>query len=209
MAIKISSVEQYLSDGCGRCKLFATPQCKVHSWHKELLILRSMALESGYTEELKWGMPCYTLKGNNVFIISAFKKYCAINFFKGALLNDPKNLLTKPGENTQGGRQFRFTGIAEIKKNEKSINAFFKEAIEIENSGKKIEPKKLEEQTIPKELENRFKKDAAFKKAFQSLTPGRQRAYVIFFAAAKQSATREARIDKYKTNILIGKGIND
>ncbi len=209
MTIKINSVNEYLVDGCGRCKHHATPQCKVNLWRKELVMLRSIALENGFKEVIKWGMPCYTYNGANVFIISAFKEYCSINFFKGSLLNDAQQLLIKPGENTQGGRQLRFTNLADIKNLEKDIVSFLKEAKNIEESGKKMEKKNLDELPIPLELEIRFKKDTVFKKAFKALTPGRQRGYLIFFSAAKQSNTRISRIEKNIDNILKGKGLNE
>lgn len=202
-------IDEYLSEGCGRCPLVSTPACKVHKWPIELQTLRALVLESGLKEELKWSMPCYTINNKNVLIISAFKDYCAINFFKGALLMDKKKLLTMPGENSQASRQLRITGVEQIVKNEKEILGLIKQAIQIEKEGKKIEYKKTEEYILPEELEAEFKKDKIFKKAFESLTPGRQKGYIIFFNVAKQSATRMARINKYKPDILKGKGMND
>jgi len=182
---------------------------KTKKWPKELMALRAILLQCKLTEELKWGAPCYTLEKNNIVILHAFKEYCAIGFFKGALLKDPSGLLVKAGENSQLGRQFRFTGTEEINAQSKQIKAFIKEAIEIEQSGVKPPPQPSAEIAIPDELKAAFKDNAALKAAFQKLTPGRQRAYLIFFTAPKQSATRATRIAKYVNQIICGKGIND
>lgn len=181
---------------------------KVKNWKAEMKALRAMLIEFPLTEELKWGKPCYALENSNIIIIQGFKEYCGLLFFKGALLKDAKGLLVKPGENTQGGRLLKFTSVQELNKLTTTIKSYIKEAIEIEKKGLKIEPINTE-LGLPEELLAQFKKSASFKKAFNALTPGRQRAYNMFFTAAKQAATRETRIEKYKGQIMSGKGIND
>jgi len=181
---------------------------KVKNWQEEMKALRAMLIEFPLTEELKWGKPCYAFENSNIIIIQGFKEYCGLLFFKGALLKDAKGLLVKPGENTQGGRLLKFTSVQEINKLTTTIKSYIKEAIEIEKKGLKIEPINTE-LVLPEELLAQFKKSASFKKAFNTLTPGRQRAYNMFFTAAKQAATRETRIEKYKGPIMSGKGIND
>ncbi len=181
---------------------------KLKTWKAEMEALRSILLEFPLTEEIKWGIPCYCLENSNVIIIHGFKEYCGLSFFKGVLLKDAKGLLVKPGENTQGGRLIKLKSVQEINKLRATIKSYIKEAIEIEKLGLKIEPME-KELVLPEELLAIFKKNAPFKKAFNALTPGRQRAYNLFFTAAKQSATRETRIEKYKKQILDGKGIND
>lgn len=181
---------------------------KLKTWKAEMEALRAILHAFPLTEELKWGKPCYAFENSNIIIIQGFKEYCGLLFFKGALLKDAKGLLVKPGENTQGGRLIKFKTIQEITKLKASIKSYIKEAIEVEKLGLKIEPME-KELVLPDELLAIFKKNANFKKAFNALTPGRQRAYNMFFTAAKQSATRETRIEKYKKQILDGKGIND
>lgn len=181
---------------------------KLKTWKAEMEALRAILHAFPLTEELKWGKPCYAFENSNIIIIQGFKEYCGLLFFKGALLKDVKGLLVKPGENTQGGRLIKFKTIQEITKLKASIKSYIKEAIEVEKLGLKIEPME-KELVLPDELLAIFKKNANFKKAFNALTPGRQRAYNMFFTAAKQSATRETRIEKYKKQILDGKGIND
>lgn len=206
---KNKQVDNYLIDGCGRCKLYGTPQCKVNDWKAELKVLREIILDCGLTEELKWSMPCYTLEDKNILILAAFKDYCSISFFKGALLKDTKKLLSSPGENSQATRQFRFTSLKEIEKLSSSIKAYIKEALELEKQGKKIEFKQTASDLMIEELESAFKKNPALKKAFYALTPGRQRGYLLFFSQAKQSATRASRIEKSAVAILKGMGLND
>ncbi len=181
---------------------------KLKTWKAEMEALRAILHAFPLTEELKWGKPCYAFENSNIIIIQGFKEYCGLLFFKGALLKDVKGLLVKPGENTQGGRLIKFKTVQEITKLKASIKSYIKEAIEVEKLGLKIEPME-KELVLPDELLAIFKKNAPFKKAFNALTPGRQRAYNMFFTAAKQSATRETRIEKYKKQILDGKGIND
>lgn len=178
-------------------------------WQEEYLLLRSIALECAVTEELKWGCPCYTVEGKNVVLIHGFKEYCALLFFKGAVMKDPKKVLIIQSENTQATRQIRFTNLKEIEKLKSTIKSYIKEAIELEKSGVKVEFKKTSEFKMVEEFEQVLKKNAKLKKAFESLTPGRQRAYLLFFSSAKQSSTRVARIEKCTPDILAGKGLND
>ncbi|MDE3250284.1 MAG: YdeI/OmpD-associated family protein, partial [Bacteroidota bacterium] len=163
----------------------------------------------GLTEELKWGCPCYTENKRNIVLIHGFKEYCALLFFKGALLGDDKKLLIQQTENVQSARQMRFTNAKEIGKLEKTIKAYIYEAIEVEKAGLKVALKKTSDYPVPEEFEQVLKKNKAAKKAFEGLTPGRQRAYLFHFSQAKQSATRSARIEKYLPKILAGKGLDD
>ncbi|MGZ3863686.1 MAG: YdeI/OmpD-associated family protein [Bacteroidia bacterium] len=182
---------------------------KNKQWQEEIETLRVYALESGLTEELKWGCPCYTLNGTNVFLIHCFKEYCAYLFMKGALMKDPKKILVQQTANVQSARQIRFTNAKEIVKLKTALKLYIKDAIEIEKSGKKVELKKTNEFNMPEEFKAKLDKNAALKKAFFSLTPGRQRGYLLYFSSAKQAATRESRIEKYTKHILNGKGIDD
>lgn len=202
-------VDLFFIDGCGRCKLYKTAACKVHTWKLELQALRQIALNSGLTEELKWKQPCYTINGKNILIVSAFKESCIINFMKGALLTDPRAILEMPGENSNSSRFIRFKNIDRIIELENTITEYIKEAIEIEQSGVKIISKKVEDYPMPEELNQEFKSDIAFKNAFYSLTPGRQKAYLIYYSSAKQSATKISRIQKTKEAIFNGKGMNE
>ncbi|WP_428236064.1 YdeI/OmpD-associated family protein [Gracilimonas sp.] len=201
-------VDHYLDQGCGRCPLGGTPECKVHDWQEELKQLRLIILESGLTEEVKWSVPCYTYKGSNVLILSAFKNYCSVSFFKGSLLQDQNKMLVKPGENSQAARLFKFTNVEQINESENSIKEYIREAIEIEKSGKKVKFKKNPE-PFPEELQAKFNEDPMLKESFEALTPGRQRGYIIHFSGAKQSSTRQRRIEKYIPKILEGKGFHD
>lgn len=171
--------------------------------------LRELALDSGLTEELKWGHPCYTLKGKNVFLMHGFNDYCALLFHKGALLKDDHRLLVQQTANVQSARQIRFTNAKEITKLAPVLRSYIQEAIEVERSGKKVAMKKTAEFEIPAEFEAKLKAMPKLKKAFEALTPGRQRGYLLHFGSAKQSATREARIEKHMDRILAGKGLDD
>ena len=182
---------------------------KAKIWKEEMEALREMLLSCNLTEELKWGKPCYSFENKNLFIIQSFKTNCALGFFKGELINDEKGLLVKPGENTQSVRMIRFTHLKEIVKVKGTIKAYIKEAIEHEKKGTKTTIKEKAELIFPEELQSVLDKNVKFKKAFESLTPGRQRAYNMFFSAPKQAQTRTTRIEKYKQQILNGKGIND
>lgn len=186
---------------------------QANQWQEELHELRAIALDSALngdlTEELKWRAPCYTHGGSNIAMIGGFKDYCCLSFFKGALLKDPKGILVKQGENSRSARIVKFTSAKEVTKLAATLKRYLREAIEVEKAGLKVEPAAAEELDIPAELEAAWDDDHVFEKAFKSLTPGRQRAYVMHFAAAKQSKTRTARIDSYRERILDGKGMND
>lgn len=201
-------VDLYLEEGCGRCSLHGTPECKVHTWQKELRLLRSLANQTELVEDVKWGNPCYTLKNKNVFMVTAFKGFACISFFKGALLKDEAGALEKPGDNSQAFRLFKFTNPAQIEKQEDLIKAYMHEAIELEKAGKKIETKKKAE-PAPEELLTFFDKDPALKAAFEALTPGRQRGYILFFSQPKQAKTRISRIEKNVDKIMQGIGLHD
>lgn len=202
------SVDNYFINGCGRCSLGGTPDCKVHQWIAELELLRNIVLDCGLTEASKWGVPCYTFQQKNVLIVSAFKEYCAISFFKGALLSDNKGILVKPGKNSQAARLIRFTSTEAIKAMEDDLRSYIFEAMEVEKAGLKVEFKTNPE-PIPEELATKFEEDPVLKTAFESLTPGRQRGYIIYFSAPKQAQTREARIHKSIGKILNGEGLHD
>lgn len=178
-------------------------------WQPEFKALRKIALESGLDEVLKWRLPCYTYNDDNIVIIQKFKDYCALMFFKGALLKDPRHILVKISENTQASRQVRFTDMKEIIELEPVLKDYIREAIEVEKSGLEVELKKTSDYEVPEEFKIKLDADPKLKKAFKALTPGRQRAYLFYFSSAKQSKTREARVEKYIPQILAGKGMND
>ncbi|AIM17017.1 MULTISPECIES: YdeI family protein [Neobacillus] len=178
-------------------------------WKKEFEKLREMALDCELTEELKWRLPCYTFEKKNIVIIQGFKEYCALMFFKGALLKDADGILTKPGENSQAQRQIRFTNVQEIAEMETIVKNYINEAIEVEKAGLEVKLKNTDEYDMPKELLNKFDEIPALKSAFEALTPGRQRQYILYFSQAKQSKTRESRIEKCMEKILHGKGLKD
>lgn len=182
---------------------------KAKRWQDEIGRLRKIALDCGLTEELKWRFPCYTARGKNVVIIQGFKDYCALMFFKGALLKDPDGILVKPGENTQAGRQIRFTSVREIAEMGPSLKAYIHEAVEVEKAGLKVPSREKAELVFLEEFQRKLDEDPALKAAFDALTPGRRRAYNMYFSAAKQSKTREARIEKCLQRILEGKGLSD
>lgn len=202
------SVDMYLLEGCGRCPLGGTPNCKVHSWIEELRELRQIILECGLTEESKWGVACYTHSGKNVLLLSAFKDYCSISFFKGALLRHDLGLLEKPGPNSHAGRLIKIRSMQDIQENGAEIKACIFEAIEVEKAGLTV-PARTNSESIPEELELKFEEDPMLKTAFEALTPGRQRGYLLFFSAPKQSKTRLSRIDKSIEKILNGEGLHD
>lgn len=180
-----------------------------HDWRDALNELRTIALDSGLTETLKWGVPCYTLDNRNVVLIHAFKEYVALLFFKGALLKDPANILIQQTDNVQAARQIRFTNLLDIIDAAPTLKAYIVAAIEIEKSGEKVPLKKTAEYALPIELSSKLDTFPALHTAFYALTPGRQRAYILHFSAAKQSATRTARVEKCIPQILQGKGLND
>jgi uncharacterized protein YdeI (YjbR/CyaY-like superfamily) len=203
-----TNVDTYFTVGCGRCALGGTPACRVHRWTEELKLLRMIILECRLVEESKWGVPCYTFQRKNTLILASFNDFCSISFLKGALLQDEHKILTKPGENTQAARLIKFTNIEEIARLKAIIKAYIFEAIEVEKSGLKVVLKKNPE-PIPNELKAYFEEDPTFKTAFEALTPGRQRGYILHFSGSKQAKTRESRIMKCIPKILEGIGLND
>jgi uncharacterized protein YdeI (YjbR/CyaY-like superfamily) len=207
--IKPQNVDDFLQDGCGRCAKGGTPECKVHLWTQELLMLRNLCLESGLTETFKWGMPVYTHKDKNVIIMGAFKDFSTIGFFKGVLLNDPENILQISGENTQDTRLIKFKSISDLLEKESWVRIFIQDAIEIEEKGLKPEKSAKKDLVLPDELEAFLDKHPIHNTAFQKLTPGRQRSWVIFISGAKQSSTRESRVLKAAPKFLEGKGMHD
>jgi len=182
---------------------------KAQKWQDEFDKLRMIALECQLTEELKWGCPCYTFQKNNLVLIHGFKEYCALLFFKGALLHDTHSILIRQTENVQASRQIRFTNILEITDLEPILKAYIYEAIEVEKAGLKVELKKKAELLFPEEFQQKLNEFPALKTAFEALTPGRQRAYILYFTAPKQAKTRESRVEKCLEQILNGKGLND
>jgi uncharacterized protein YdeI (YjbR/CyaY-like superfamily) len=182
---------------------------KEKRWQEELERLRTLVLDCGLTEELKWGCPCYTFQKKNIVLIHVFKEYCALLFFKGALLNDAHGILVQQTENVQAARQARFTSVSEITAQEALLKAYIYEAIEVEKAGLKVELKKTTEFKMPEEFQKKLAETPALEAAFNALTPGRQRAYLLHFAAPMQSKTRLSRIEKYTPQILDGKGLND
>jgi uncharacterized protein YdeI (YjbR/CyaY-like superfamily) len=188
-------VDQYLSS--------------VDKWQEELSKLRTIILDCGLTEELKWGTPCYSWQGRNTVIIGGLKEYCVLSFFKGVLLSDTDGILATPGGNTQYGRLIRFTNVGEIVKLTPILKAYIYEAIEVEQAGIKPIRKNPATPSVPKEFQDRLNKDRALRTAWEGLTPGRQRGYVLYFSQPKQSKTRAARVEKCRDQILKGKGLND
>jgi len=182
---------------------------KASKWQKEYEQLRMIVLDCGLIEELKWGVPCYTSEKKNIVLIHGFKEYCAILFPKGVLLKDPKGILIQQTENVQAARQVRFTSAREIIKLAPTLKAYIKQAVEVEKSGKKVALKTAKEYAIPEEFQGKLNKNAALKRAFEALTPGRQKGYLFYFSQAKLAKTREARVDKCIPRILKGKGLDD
>jgi uncharacterized protein YdeI (YjbR/CyaY-like superfamily) len=182
---------------------------KAKKWQEEFEKLRLIVLDCGLTEELKWGVPCYAFEKRNIVLIHGFKEYCALLFFKGALLNDARGILIQQTKNVQAARQIRFTNVREIVKMKPILKAYIYEAIEVEKAGLKVPFKKTKEFSTPEEFQNKLNENPALKKAFNALTPGRQRGYVLYFSAPKQSKTRASRVEKYIPQILNGKGLND
>ena len=182
---------------------------KANKWQEEIRRLRTIVLSCGLDEELKWGCPCYTFDKTNIVLIHVFKEYCALLFFKGALLDDAEGILVQQTKNVQVARQIRFTSVREIVQMKSILKAYIFEAIEVEKSGLKPTLKKTEQYGIPEEFQKKLDKTPALKSAFKALTPGRQRGYILYFAAPKQSKTRASRIEKSMKQILNGKGLND
>jgi uncharacterized protein YdeI (YjbR/CyaY-like superfamily) len=182
---------------------------KAKRWQKESKKLRTIVLDCGLTEELKWGQPCYTFQKKNIVLIHGFKEYCALLFFKGALLKDPKGVLIQQTKNVQAGRQIRFTQVREIVAMAPVLKAYIREAIEVEKAGLKVKLRETSDFNVPEEFQNKLDEIPALRIAFDALTPGRQRAYLFYFSAAKQSQTRQSRVEKCMQRILNGKGLND
>ncbi len=203
-----TSVDAYLEDGCGRCEHYKTPQCKVHQWTAALEALRTILLASELTEEMKWGSPCYTLAGKNVVLMASFKEFCSLNFFKGALLTDDSGVLEPAGPNTRSARLFKFTSAKQVRKHRAVLVRMIKEAIVLQQQGKKLAPPKQAE-PIPEELQARLDSDAVLQAAFEALTPGRKRSYILHVSGAKQGKTRAARAERCAPKILTGKGFNE
>lgn len=202
-----TDVATYLSEGCGRCSLGGTPECKVHTWQQELIALRRIVLECGLDEECKWGVPCYTFQGKNILMVSALKDSCILSFFKGSLLHDEHGLLSFAGENSQVAKMMRFTRAEDILLLEEQIKNYIFEAVEVEKAGLKV-PKSAAPE-LPEELLRKFEEQPAFHAAFEALTPGRQRGYLLHFSQPKQSSTRTTRIEKCLPKIFAGKGMQE
>jgi uncharacterized protein YdeI (YjbR/CyaY-like superfamily) len=182
---------------------------KAGKWREELTKLRAIILDCPLTEEVKWRVPCYTFENSNVVLFHWFKEFCALSFVKGVLLKDPKRILLRPGENSQSGRWIKFTSVREIAELESVLKAYILEAIEVQKAGLKVKLKKTSDYKVPQEFQTKLDDDPALKKAFAALTPGRQRGYLLYFSAAKQSKTRESRVEKCRQRILKGKGLDD
>ena|SRR5258706_8165334 len=182
---------------------------KAGKWQEEFKKLRTIVLDCQLTEELKWGQPCYSFEKSNIVLMHGFKDYCALLFFKGALLKDTRGILVQQTKNVQAARQIRFTSAREITAMQRVLKAYIYEAAEVEEAGLKVNFKKTREFTIAGEFQNKLDKSPALKTAFEALTPGRQRGYLLYFSAPKQSKTREARVEKYMKQILKGKGLED
>ncbi|RAV59545.1 hypothetical protein DIU36_05485 [Mucilaginibacter rubeus] len=182
---------------------------KAGKWQEEVEQLRSIVLDCGLTEELKWGCPCYTFRESNIVLIHVFKEYCALLFFKGALLSDTHNILIQQTENVQAARQIRFTNAGEIAGQRSILKAYIYEAIEVEKAGLKVNLKQTEDFAVAQEFQQKLNTIPALKTAFEALTPGRQKAYLLHFSQPKQASTREARVEKWMPQILNGKGLND
>lgn len=202
-------VDIYFADGCARCKMFATPQCKVRKWNSVLSAMREVLIETDLVEECKWGAPCYTYNGKNVVLMGAFKDFCSISFLKGSLLSDPNDLLEFAGENSHIAKLMKFTDSKTVLKNSKAIKAFIKEAIAFEVEGTKVVIPIAPQQELPEELVAQMAINPTLKNAFEALTPGRQRSYVLHINQAKASATRLSRIEKCLPKMLLGKGFNE
>ncbi len=208
MPVNNTSVASYLEEGCGRCDLFKTPQCKVHAWTSALVELRALLLDSGLTEEMKWGSPCYTLGGKNVVMLASLKDFCALSFFKGALLTDPDDVLDAAGPNVQGARLFKFTSAEQVHEHRTHVVGFLQEAISLEERGATV-PRRAAPEPMPDELRVTLDGDPKLRAAFDALTPGRQRSYALHVGGAKQSKTRLSRAERCAAKIFEGKGFNE
>jgi uncharacterized protein YdeI (YjbR/CyaY-like superfamily) len=204
-----TNVNLYFTDGCGRCPLAASPQCKVNAWLQEMKLLRSLLQECNLVEEIKWGVPCYTYNKKNIVVLAAFKNYCALSFFNGALLSNNHNILIKPGPNTQAARIVKFTNSQQIIDSYALLKSYVFEAVEIEKVGLNVTATKVVDTEIVQEFHSKLNESLELKTAFQSLTPGRQRAYLNYFLDAKLHKTRLLRINNCLEKILSKKGLND
>ena len=204
----ITDVDTYFIDGCGRCDHFATDSCKARIWSSPLSVLRELLLSSGLKEEVKWGQPPYTLNGKNVALLFSFKDCCGISFLKGVLLQDDHNLLVPAGPNSHVARLFKVNSEREVRDLAHLIREYLEEAIEIEKSGKKV-PERERDETIPNVIQERIEIDEMFGKAWEALTPGRQRSYIIHIGGAKQEKTQQNRLEKALPKIFAGKGNNE
>ena len=203
-----SGVDQYLEIGCGRCPLVNTPACKVNTWRDELIALREILLKSELKEEVKWSNPCYTFNGKNILMLGALKNHAVIGFFKGSLIDDTYGVLVSPGKSSQADRRLVFNDVVTVNEKESIILEYIQQAIEIEKAGLKVEFKK-DLEPIPEELLVVFDSNPELKSAFEALTPGRQRGYILHFSQPKQAKTRFSRIEKLTPKILTGKGFHD
>lgn len=203
-----SNVDSYLRDGCGRCDKYQTPECKVHLWTEPLLALRDILLQTELQETMKWGSPCYTVDAGNVLMLTSLTDACALNFFQGAALDDPDGLLEAPGPNSRYARYLKFHSLDEVETHRDAARNLIEQAIAFKKSGKKV-PVSDQAEPMPEELEERLESDPDLKEAFEDLTPGRQRSYILYVGGAKQSATRERRVDRAVPKIYDGKGWNE
>jgi uncharacterized protein YdeI (YjbR/CyaY-like superfamily) len=203
-----ATVDAYLREGCGRCEHYKTPECKVHRWSSILEGMRALLRESGLTEEVKWGSPCYTLGGKNVVMMMSFKDTCALSFFKGAALTDEEGLLEQPGPNSRFGRFLKFRTHADWVARRGRAKTFVEQAIALERAGKKVVPSSAPE-PMPAELEEKLSTDAKLRGAFEALTPGRRRSHILHISSAKQSETRARRVERCAVDILSGRGFNE
>lgn len=203
-----TTISGYLADGCGRCAHFATDHCKARHWQRELILLRDIVTTTPLTETIKWGAPCYTYEDKNVLMIAAFKDCAFISFFKGSLLQDTSGLLNKAGENSNSGMLIKFTSVDQIQKATPTILELIQQAIEVEKQGLQV-PKSNEMLPIPEELTEMFARNEGLQEAFEALTLGRQKGYLLHFSQAKQSSTKIDRIEKNLTKIFQGKGLHD
>lgn len=202
-------VDTYFAEGCGRCPLGGTPDCKVHRWSDIMRYLRMLMIDCGLTETRKWGVACYMYQKSNVLVLGVTKDCCSLGFFKGALLSNFDGRLAKPGDDSQATRQLKFASLKEAQQMEDAIKSHVFEAIEIEKAGMKVTFKTIEETDFPEELLEAFTSNPQLEQAFRALTPGRQKGYIIHFKQAKQSSTRHQRIIKATPLIMQGKGMND
>lgn len=201
-------VDSFLADGCGRCDNYKTPDCKVHQWTGPLNALRALLQETELAETMKWGSPCYTVDGKNVLMLTAFKDRCGLSFFRGSLLDDDEGLLVAPGPSSQASRELRFFSTEEVEQRREVAHRFIEQAIALTRAGERVKFKKSPE-PVPDELRERLGADPELAAAFEALTPGRQRSYILHVGGAKQSATRARRADKCAPKILSGKGFNE